>query len=249
MKFEKKVEVLRIKKHKGRETEEFLRDVIAVAEGEAFEYILGEVLFCGAKVDLSLRPMIPRYETEFWVRHVIEDIKKIDTRQGLRILDLFSGSGNVGLAMLKNIPDSNVDFIEFDPKLNEQIEISVYKNNFDKHRVKVITGDTWNGAEGVYDYIFAVPPYVPPELMEEVMSELSAETALSFFDKEDGYFYHKEVLSKGMSFLQEGGILYLEFDITQREEIEYLAQEYGWKEYFFLEDPYEHECVIALMKH
>lgn len=247
MKFEKKVEILRIKKHKGRETEEFLRDVVAVAEGEAFEYILGEVLFCGAKVDLSLRPMIPRYETEFWVRHAIEDIKKEENRP-LRVLDLFSGSGNVGLAVLKNIPQSTVDFIEFDPKLNEQIEISLYINNFDRNRTKVITGDTWTGAEGLYDYIFAVPPYVPPELMEEVMSELSAETAFSFFDKEDGYFYHKEILSKASLFLEEGGVLYLEFDITQREEIEYLAGVYGWSTYFFLQDPYEHECVIALLK-
>lgn len=248
MKFEKKVEILRIKKHQGMETEAFLNDVVKMAEGEAYEYILEEVPFCGAKIDLSLRPMIPRYETEFWVRHAIEDIKNSGSYYSLRVLDLFSGSGNVGLAVLKNIPESFVDMIEFDPKLNEQIEISILKNNIKKTRARVITGDTWEGAVGMYDYIFAVPPYVPPDMMDEVMEELRAEDPISFFDREDGYYYHKQVLGHAHQFLKDGGALFLEFDITQRENIEILAQEFGWTNYSFLQDPYEHDCAIVLMK-
>jgi HemK-like putative methylase len=192
--------------------------------------------------------MIPRYETEFWVRYAIEDIQNAGSRYMVRVLDLFSGSGNVGLAILKNIPESVVDMIEVDPKLNEQIEISIIKNNIKKTRTRVLTGDTWEGAVGTYDYIFAVPPYVPPHMMEEVMEELRAEDPLSFFDKEDGYYYHKQVLSRAVEFLKEGGVLFLEFDITQREEIERLAQEFGWINYSFLKDPYEHECAIKLVK-
>lgn len=248
MRFEKKVEILRIKKHQGIETEAFLLDVKKMVEGEAFEYLLEEVSFCGAKIDLSLRPMIPRPETEFWVRHVIEEVKNGPSFYTVRILDLFSGSGNIGLAVLKNIPEATVDMIEIDPKLKEQIEISILKNNIKKTRTRVVTGDTWEGASGIYDYIFAVPPYVPPQMMEEVMSELKAEAPLSFFDKEDGYYYHKQVLSKAQTFLKDEGVLFLEFDITQREQIELLAQEAGWTKYSFLRDPYEHEYVIVLVK-
>lgn len=248
MRFEKKVEILRIKKHGGKETPEFLYDVNQMAEGEAFEYILGEVIFCGAKIDLSFRPMIPRPETEFWVRHAIEEIKNRGSVYTMRVLDLFSGSGNVGLAILKNIPESFVDFIEVDPRLNEQIEISIVKNNIKKTRTRVLTGDTWEGAVGLYDYIFAVPPYVPPAMKEEVMAELSAEDSLAFFDKEDGYYYHKQVLGRAGEFLKEGGALFLEFDITQREVIEEMVQDFGWNRYSFLTDPYEHECAIMLVK-
>lgn len=248
MRFEKRVEMLRIKKHGGVETPEFLNDVKMMADGEAFEYLLGEVPFCGAKIDLSLRPMIPRIETEFWVRHAIEEIKNGSSFYTVRILDLFSGSGNVGLAVLKNIPEATVDMIEVDPKLNEQIEISIAKNNIKKTRTRVITGDTWEGALGTYDYIFAVPPYVPRYMMEEIMKDLPAEDPLSFFDKDDGYYYHKQVMIHGHQFLKEGGALFLEFDITQRENIELLAKEFGWNNYSFLVDPYEHECVLVLMK-
>ncbi|MFA6608415.1 MAG: methyltransferase [Candidatus Paceibacterota bacterium] len=248
MKFEKKVEILRIQKYSGRETPEFLEDVIKIAKGEAFEYLLGEVDFCGAKINLSLRPMIPRPETEHWVKQAIEEIQNGKSFYTLRVLDLFSGSGNIGLAILKNIPESTVDMIELDPKLNEQIEISILRNNIKKTRTRVLTGDGFEGAVGLYDYIFAVPPYVPPQMKEEVMKELSAESPLSFFDKEDGYYYHKQVLSHAKEFLKEGGTLYLEFDITQREQIEQLAIENGWTNYSFIRDPYEHEFVVVLHK-
>ena len=100
MRFEKKVEIMRIQKHQGAETKEFLNDVIKMAKGEAFEYLMGEVMFCGAKIDLSLRPMIPRPETEYWVNQAIENIKNNDRGFVLRALDLFSGSGNVDLLCL-----------------------------------------------------------------------------------------------------------------------------------------------------
>lgn len=248
MKFEDKVEQLRIKKHQGRETPDFLADVAKMTNGEAFEYLLGEVVFCGAKVDLSLRPMIPRPETEFWVKQAIEDLLATRRQFVLRVLDLFSGSGNVGLAVAKNIPEATVDFIELDPKLKPGIENSIIRNNIKKLRTRVLTGDTWEGAGGTYDVIFAVPPYVPPQMKDEVMKELGAEDPLSFFDKEDGYYYHKQVLSRAKEFLKADGVLYLEFDITQREKIEQLVIEYGWPNYSFLLDPYNHEFVLKLVK-
>jgi release factor glutamine methyltransferase len=138
--------------------------------------------------------------------------------------------------------------IELDPKLAEQINISITKNNIKKTRTRVLTGDTWTGASGTYDYIFAVPPYVPPQMRDEVMQELGAEDPLSFFDKEDGYYYHKQVLSYAKEFLKDGGTLYLEFDITQRELIEQLALQNGWTEPSFFKDPYNHDCTIVLAK-
>lgn len=258
MRFEDKVAELRIKKHKGKETKEFLEDVKSLANGEAYEYLLGQVDFCGAKIDLSLRPMIPRKETEHWVALAIANEQ--DTRSKkqeeasematpFRLLDMFAGSGNVGLAFLKNIKNCNVDFIEFDSKLKEQIEISIEKNKIEKSRTNVITGDTFEPLSrqdlDKYDVITAVPPYVPPQMKDEVMEELHAEDPLSFFDKEDGYYYHKQVLSQAKEFLNDGGVLYLEFDITQREKIEELAKEFSWTDYSFLLDPYGHEFVIV----
>lgn len=256
MRFEKKVEQLRIQKYDGRETDSFLNDVIKMAEGEPLEYILGEIEFCSATIDLSLRPMIPRPETEHWVYQAIQDIKdnkfnfssKKEKAEPIRVLDLFSGSGNVGISFLKKIPNCTVDMVEFDKNLKKQIEISLIKNIIDSSRVKILIGDTWADANGPYDVITAVPPYVPPQMKDEVMKELSRESPMSFFDREDGYYYHKQVLSRVKEFLNDKGVLYLEFDITQREKIEQLAIENGLENYTFIIDPYRHDFVLVYTK-
>ncbi|MEN9338156.1 MAG: hypothetical protein RIQ41_470 [Candidatus Parcubacteria bacterium] len=247
MKFEDKVARLRKEKYKGIETPELLEDIKKMAEGESLEYLLGEVVFAGAKVDLSLRPMIPRPETEFWVKQAIEDMLATRREYVLRCLDLFSGSGCVGLAVAKNIPEATVDFIELDPKLKPGIEHSLIRNNIKKLRTRVLVGDMWEGAVGKYDVIFAVPPYVPQSMKEEVMKELHAEDPLSFFDKEEGFYFHTQVLTRVKEFLKDDGALYLEFDITQRGKIEDLVKEHGFANYSFFKDPYGHECAIKLI--
>jgi release factor glutamine methyltransferase len=253
MKFEDKVKSLREKKYKGRETKEFLEDVVKMAQGEPLEYLLGEVIFCGARIDLSYRPMIPRPEAEYWVgqliqEQIIENNVAHELPKAIRVLDLFSGSGCIGIALLRNILGSTCDFIEYNSTLLPQIKLSLTKNNIEQNRASVITGDIWEGATGMYDIITAVPPYVPPHMKDEVMQELGREDASYFFDKEDGYYYHKQVLARAKEFLKEGGALYLEFDITQRNYIEQLAQQNNWSNYSFLKDPYGHECVIVLAK-
>jgi len=243
MKFEDKVSRLRKEKFDGKETHAFLDDVKKMCEGEAFEYLLGEVSFASAKVDLSFKPMIPRPETECWVKQVLASM---ETNATIRVLDLFAGSGCVGLAVLKALPNTTVDFIEIDPKSKPQIELSVTKNKIDQQRAKIITGDCFEGATGVYDVIFAVPPYVPKVMQEEVMQELRAEEPLFFFDKEDGFYFHTKVLTEVKRYLKEEGMLYLEFDITQREKMETLIKEQGFTVYTFLKDPYGHDCAIAI---
>lgn len=248
MRFEDKVEILRIKKHKGRETESFLADVKLLTEGEAYEYLMGEVEFAGAKIDLSLRPMIPRPETEFWVKQMLLDIKNKKAEFVLRCLDVYSGSGNVGIAILKNIPEAIVDMIELDPKLKEQIDISILKNNIKKTRTRVLTGDSFEGAQGLYDIITAVPPYVPPAMKDEVMKELTAEDPLSFFDKEDGFYFHTKVLSEAKKYLKDKGVLYLETDNDQVEKVKKIAEENAWTTYEVRNDPYGNPNLFVLYK-
>lgn len=256
MRFEHKVERLRVEKHKGRETPEFLEDVRKMTEGEPLEYILGRVNFCGTIIDLSLRPMIPRPEAEFWLKEAIEEITerraqntdKHEKAEPFRALDLFSGSGCLGIALAKNIPSLKVDCAELKPELKEQIELSAKINGLED-RVCAITADIFSSRQDLeekYDIITAVPPYVPPQMREEVMEQLHAEDPTYFFDREDGFYFHKEVLSKAKDYLNDEGVLYLEFDVTQREKIEELAKESGWKKHSFLKDPYGHDCVIKL---
>lgn len=253
MLFEKKVERLRKEKHKGRETKEFLSDVAKMAQGEAFEYLMGETLFCDAVVDLSLRPMIPRKETEFWVTQALHSIagsvqyeEAREKSAPFHALDLFSGSGCVGLAYLKQLPYGHMTFAELDASLKRQIEMSCDKNKFPLERYDAVVADVYGDVAGPFDVIFAVPPYVPSSMKDEVMLELHAEPSLAFFDREGGFYFHKKVLEGARARLTHGGHLFLEFDITQKEGIEKLLKEHEFFMYSFLSDPYGHDCAVCV---
>src|SRR3990167_2620857 len=120
---ERQIEKLKKEKYAGQETEDFFSDVERLTKGEPYEYVFGHVDFLGAHIDLSLRPMIPRYETAFWVEKAIKELKEKD--KALRLADTFSGAGNVALAPLTHLPSATVDISELDPLLKEQIEINL----------------------------------------------------------------------------------------------------------------------------
>ena len=99
------------------------------------EYKRGYTNFAQCKIDLSMRPMIPRKETEFLVKKAIKGIKDVGDK---RILDIFAGSGCIGIAILKHIKNSRVDFVEIDANLIKQIKINLKLNKIKPNRYKVI---------------------------------------------------------------------------------------------------------------
>src|SRR3989344_6047888 len=113
-------------------------DFRRLKKGEPIDYIIGWKPFLGCKIDLSFRPFIPRLETEYWAEIAIAQIKKLMAKDGglrikdVRVLDLFSGSGAIGIAVLKNSPKVRVDFGEINPKFIKQI-----KKNFKLNKVPV----------------------------------------------------------------------------------------------------------------
>lgn len=246
--FEADVARLLEEKYSGVKSLEFLKDVERLRDDEPLPYILGYKDFLGVRVDLSCRPMIPRDETAFWVRRAIAELSAKD--KGLRVHDAFSGSGCVGLAVLKNVTQAFVEITEFDGKLLPGIEKTVNENNLDKGRVKIFEADALSGLSGEYDAIFANPPYIAHKYKDDLdVDMIKYEPHLAFFAEEDGYFYQKRVISEGASFLKEGGSLYIETDSYQRENIiEIIKKSNSWNGYEFWPDPYEAEPFLVLRK-
>lgn len=206
------------------------------------EYSKGKTSFLNCKIDLSKKVFIPRIETEFWVKKVIENLKK--KQEKLDILDIFAGSGCIGIAILKNIKNSKVDFSEIDNKAIEQIKINLRLNKIPKENYEVYQSDLFEGLKahyhGGYDYIFANPPYVAENRINEVGdSVLAYEPKKALFSGKKGLSHIRKFLKQARGFLKENGVIYLEFDPQQKKDIEKMMKRQEYSSFKFFKDQFK----------
>jgi release factor glutamine methyltransferase len=232
-------------KYKGIETPEFEQDVERLDHGEPLDYVIGFSNFLDCKIDLSKRPLIPRLETEFWADQAIEDIKA--NNPNAKVLDIFAGSGCIGIAALKHLKNISMVFAEFDENAVPQIEINAKLNGISPDRYKVVHYDVFEKVVGKFDYILANPPYIPLKNKHKVQeSAIKHEPHMALFGKEDGMFFITRFLKEVKNFLNSGGKVYMEFDSPQESLINDLLTEAGYKQWEFHRDQFGYIRYVTI---
>ena len=229
-------------KYGGKESDAYHADCARIDAHEPWEYVLGYADFLGCRIDLVDRPMVPRDETAHWVQRVIGEWKD---KGALTALDLYAGSGNIGIALMKHLPEAQVSFNELDKNLLPQIARSIELNDLNASRATLIAGDSLEKIKGTFDVICANPPYVDPAGEAEMDPEMYYEPRIAFFGSQDGFAHHCELIKEGKKYLTGRGTLYVECDMTQVDELKKILAGTNWQ-YEFWNDPYGHEGVMVL---
>ena len=225
-------------KYNGWRSPEFNRDVIRLQKGEPLDYVIGWLPFLNCKIDLSLKPFIPRPETEYWAEKAIAAIQS--ARGRAKIADIFSGSGCIGIAVLKNVKNAQVNFFELDKNIIKQIKTSLKINKIPVSRYRIFQGDAIKKLKGQYDFILANPPYIAQKRKSRVQaSVLKYEPQQALFAGADGLFCIKNILKLAKSRLQPSGQLWLEFDSFQKKPIENLLKKLKYQKWNFYQDQYQ----------
>ena len=227
-------------KYKGKLTKAAKKDIVKLKKGEPVDYLIGFVEFAGCNIDISFKPLIPRAETEYWVQKSIEDMQSSPKRKtNIQCLDMFAGSGCIGIAVLKKINNSHVEFVEKEKGFIQQILFNLKRNKLSKQRFSIICSDVFGEIKGTYDYIFANPPYIAQKREKSVQSSvLTYEPKDALFAGKDGLKYIKKFLKEARYHLAENGKIYLEFDSPQKKEINMLLKEYNYSSWKFHKDQY-----------
>lgn len=194
-----------------------------------------KIKFINCKIDISKKVFIPEIETEFWVKKAIKDLGD----ENLEILDIFSGSGCVGTALLKAKRNVRVNFLDIDEEAIKQIKINLRLNKISKKRYRIYQSNLFDKIrKNKYDIIFANPPYVALDKIYEVQKDvLEKDPRTALFGGKDGMIFIKKFLHEVGRHLKPHGKIFMEFDPFQKKEIEKILKNRGFK-FFFRKDQF-----------
>ncbi len=230
-------------KYGGKETAAYEEDKKRLAEGEPLAYVIGSQPFLGLKIYLDSKPLIPRPETEWWTERLVANVKNSmrkfwpsATRRteefsrtvfNIRALDLCAGSGAIGCAFLKLLPDVQVFFGEIDPAHEMTIQKNIHENQLNESRSTIGIGDLFEPfGETRFDIIAANPPYIPSgRKLQESVADYEPSRAL--FSGADGLDIIRRIAEQLPGHLAPDGIAWIECDENAAEASCALFESHG----------------------
>ncbi|MCH6233903.1 peptide chain release factor N(5)-glutamine methyltransferase [Cognataquiflexum rubidum] len=201
--------------------------------GMPIQYILGKAPFYGREFEVSPSVLIPRSETEELVHLILKE----NPKEGLRILDIGTGSGCIPISLDLEMNTPTVFGIDIS---EEALEIA--KRNAGLLQSKVAFSRMDILKEDLpfedLDIIVSNPPYVrysEKELMHTNVLAHEPHLALFVYD-EDPLLFYSVVSQKAKNSLKPGGKIYFEINEAFGKETRHLMEKSGYEEVTIFED-------------
>lgn len=198
----------------------YKKKVEALREKKPIQYVIGNVNFYGNKFIVNENVLIPRFETEELVENTINFIDKIFSTKDLKVIDLGTGSGCIGITLKKKIPSLDVTLLDISTKA---LEIAEYNAKNLGTEVTLIENDMLENISKKYDVIISNPPYIKEdEEIEDIVK--NNEPHLALYAGIDGLNCYKKILQEAPNCVNERFLIAFEIGETQTEDIISLAK-------------------------
>jgi release factor glutamine methyltransferase len=213
------------------------------AQGEPTQHLTGKQEFWGLEFEVTPEVLIPRPETEHLVEVALDRLAVRELRagrqrrltgEGLRILDIGTGSGNIAIALAKDLPGAEIFATDI-----SVAALAVAQRNATRHSVadhihffesNLLMGLSDEMAQQLaphlssqnqspvtshqslfFELIISNPPYIgrreAPSLAVEVRDH---EPHAALFGGEEGYELYGLLIPQAAAHLKQGGLLVLE---------------------------------------
>lgn len=187
------------------------------AEGTPVAYLVGHKEFYSMDLIVTPDVLIPRPETEHVVMEALDRAKQINqgrlppTGSWIPIADVCSGSGCIGLAIAKHLPNAQVIGMDISPKAIEVAKKNSARCNLDS-KIQWIESDLFEKVAGqVFQIIVSNPPYVSQdEYLALPATVKEHEPKLALVAPDHPMSIIERLLDQSPGFLVEGGWLIFE---------------------------------------
>ena len=187
------------------------KEILTIADerltGRPLWYIIGDADFCGYKIKVDERVLIPRPETEELAMMVVAAAE-----EGQSVLDLCTGSGAIAVAVYKELEkcDRKVKVTATDISA-EALEVAKENAEANEADIVFLQSDLFKRLRGRFDIIVSNPPYIPSKDVEELQREVKDyEPRLALDGGEDGLDIYRRIAQDAAKYLNRGGMLIME---------------------------------------
>mgnify|MGYP004502941593 FL=1 len=188
------------------------------------QQIIGRQSFMGLDFYVDENVLIPRQDTELLVEEALQEL-----HDGMRILDMCTGSGCILLSLLKYSNDCEgigADISEEALKVAERNRVQLGLEN-----AAFIRSDLFEAVEGKFDLLVSNPPYICSDVIDTLMPEVREHEPRQALDgSADGLHFYRRILAECRTYLKPGGMLLFEIGYDQGEAVKRLMEENGFLE-------------------
>jgi len=206
--------------------------------GECVAYLIENKEFRGLDFIVNKYVLVPRPDTETLVEAAIEQ-ESINS-----VLDLCTGSGAVAISLKHEMPK-----IEMSASDICENALAVAKANaaklLPKNSIQFYLSDLFNAIPNTkYSMIVSNPPYISSNELKTLSPEVQNEPSLALAGGVNGLDIIKSIVNKSPDYLQKGGVLLLEADPRQMDEISILLEKMGFNDIKLYKDLSDSNRVI-----
>ncbi len=204
-------------------------------EGEPFEYIFKKAFFWDLEFYVEKGVLIPRYDSEILLSHLLELCKKQSFEN---ILEIGFGSGILSIVLAKTL-NLKIKTCDISKKA-----FKIARKNAKIHKVENLVEfilEDFKNLKGGFDLIFSNPPYIKKDYKLDIWVRNEPKKAL--FGGVKGYEILEEIIE--FSVKSNTKVLALEFGFDQRGILEKILQKNGFKARFFRDERNFDRAVLA----
>ena len=216
-------------------------------KGEPLSKIIKQKGFWNDVFYTNENTLDPRADTEILVEAILDDYNSMKNNN-INFIDLCSGTGCIGLSILKELPNSHCTFIDIS---EEAMKINQLNANLLKltTRSKFLISDLLTNPDlnmSDNEFIVSNPPYIKSSDIKKLSHETLHDPLLSLDGGIDGGDYYRSIF-KQLSENSYKGHLYLEIDPNVRDLVANLALDNNAKILYIKRDYLKLDRIIKII--
>lgn len=202
-----------------------LKELIKRREkGEPLAYLTNQIGFWNLSLYVDNKVLVPRPETETLVQSILETFGS----KQIRVLDLGTGSGAIGLSLAKE--RKNWEIVCSDMSLEA---IKVAKKNMLMNSLNVsMINSNWLAAfkNECFDLIVSNPPYINPSDPRVLSDGLKFEPIEALVSDCGGFKDIEQIVKESSKSLHNSGYLFLEHGYDQSDKVVSIFENYDFSQ-------------------